>query len=549
MSRDLNHHDSMPEGEEIPPPGRKIAAVLRWAMLAVSVLAAAGTLSLSMGWIGSAARAEIRYHCPMHPTVVSDRPGDCPICGMDLVPIDEANADEHAHHDHGHGQANDYGVDIRAIAKQLGAKPGQWVCPMVEDGVVADEHGRCDKCGMALVQVPSDEVVAQEPAVYTCPMHPEVEQEGPGKCPTCGMHLVRRDPPGEGHPVQPPPGAGVPGLTEITIAPERLAKIGVRTAPVELGTLQGTVRTVGVVAADERKRAVVQTRFSGWIEELLVNETGARVKAGQPLVKIYSPEVYQAQIEYLNAVRWGEGLDAPAEERLRLLGVAGADLAALRKSGKAEPSMVLRAPSNGYVIQKGAVVGSYVSPGTVLFEVSDLSRVWVVADIYEQDIGQVKVGTKATFAASALPGDRFVGKVSFVYPVVDPSTRTMKVRLEIDNKEISLRPGMFGDVRLETPGRSGRIVSRDAVIETGDHVYTLVARGGGRFEPREVHILGRSGEHVLVEGVEAGEQVVTSAGFFIDSESRLRAALSGMGSAPAGHQHHAASADGEEGQP
>lgn len=546
-------HDDEPfmEGEEETPRGAHAAGIVRWLMLVVALLGAGYTLAMATGLVGSHAHASERYHCPMHPTVVSDGPGDCPICGMDLVPVG-SGGDEQAHAAHAHAHS-DEAEQIRDVAKQLGAKPGQYVCPMPQDGVVSDHPGECEKCGMDLVQVPPDEAakVATGPAIYSCPMHPEVEKEGPGKCPKCGMYLERKEdgaPLHEGHAAH---GAaaekkGVPGLVSVTIPSERLSRIGVRTAKVERGSLGGQVRTVGVVAADERKRNVVQTRYSGWIEELLVEETGALVKKGQPLARIYSPELFQAQVEYLNALQWGGDLVAPARQRLELLGIDKADLEAIRKAGKPQRALTLRSPASGHVLNKGAVAGASVSPETVLFEVADLSRIWVLADVYEQDVSRVKVGSTATFAASSMPGDRFTGKVTFVYPTVDPATRTMKVRLEIDNAEIALRPGMFGDIRLDAPGREGLLVPRDAVIESGDHVYTLVARGGGRFDPREVHIRGRSGDHLLVHGVDAGEEVVTGAGFFIDSESRLRAALSGMAgeSTPAGaHAGHGASHD------
>ena len=546
----------MADSMKYEPRGLRAASIARWLLLALSIIAAGWSLSMAFGLIGSEAHAATQYHCPMHPTVVADHPADCPICGMDLVPIGTAgDAGDHHHEDH----AWDSPEAIRQVAEELGAAPGQWVCPMVQCEHVADEPGTCPVCGMERMQVPEDAPRADAgPAIYECPMHPEVRKEGPGKCPKCGMYLERVEEggaPSDAHAHDPDDPAhedhdaaagapaavrkkGVPGLAPVTIPSERLARIGVRTAPVERGSLEGLVRTVGVVAASEGERHVVQTRFSGWIEELLVSETGTRVKKGQALARIYSPELYQAQTEYLNALRWGGDLVAPARQRLELLGIADADVAAIRKAGKPLRSLSIRAPASGHVLHKGAVGGSYVSPGTILFEVADLSRVWVLADVYEQDIARVKPGASASFAASSLPGDRFIGKVTFVYPTVDPGTRTMKVRLEIGNPDIALRPGMFGDVRLDLPGRRGLIVPRDAVIETGDHVYTLVARGGGRFEPREVHILGRAGDHVMVEGLESGESVVTSAAFFIDSESRLRAALSNMAGGSTGAHDH-----------
>lgn len=534
------------EGEEETPPGIRIASWVRWAMLAVAICAAGYTLSMAAGLVGGEARAEARYHCPMHPTVVADVPGDCPICGMDLVPIGEGSGEGDVAHVHGHGDVHDgdEAERIREVARKLGAGPGQYVCPMVEDGVVSDQPGECEKCGMRLVPVPPEpeERTFAGPALYTCPMHPEVEKEGPGKCPKCGMYLERKGAApqgGGGAPILAGEKRGVPGMAPVTIPLDRLAKIGVRTARAERGRLDGTVRTVGVVAADERKRSVVQTRFSGWIEQLLVEETGARVRKGQPLARIYSPELFQAQVEYVNALQWGGDLAMAARQRLELLGIDAADLQAIRKAGAPQRTLTIRSPADGHVLHKGAVAGSFVSPGTILFEVADLSKVWVLADVYEQDIPRVELGASASFAAASIPGDRFTGEVCFVYPTVDPATRTMKVRLEIPNPGIRLRPGMFGDVHLQLPGREGLVVPRDAVIETGEHVYALVARGGGRFEPREVHVYGRAGDHVLVHGLDEGEEVVTSAGFFIDSESRLRAALSGMAGDPPAEGHAA----------
>ncbi|HWV38212.1 MAG TPA: efflux RND transporter periplasmic adaptor subunit [Vulgatibacter sp.] len=531
------------ETGERAPPGTRIASMVRWGMLAAALLGAGWAVATFVADSGGHAHAEGRYHCPMHPTVVSDRPGSCPICGMDLVPIEEGA-------DHAHVEVAEDDASIRAAAEKLGAAPGQWICPMPEDGVVRDEPGRCETCGMSLVQVPGKRHQAEGPALYECPMHPEVVHEGPGKCPKCGMYLVRKEnpagdshahhhPPAEGEPAAPVEKRGVPGLGPVTIHADRLARIGVRTAVAERGRLESQVRTVGVVTPDERKRYVVQARFSGWIEELLVDETGARVKAGQPLARIYSPELHQAQVDYLQSRGVGPEMRQAAEQRLRLLGIAQSDIDALRKAGRAQRTMVLRAPGAGHVLRKDAVAGSYVSPGAALFEVADLSNVWVVADVFEQEIARVRVGANATFGAPSLPGDRFVGKVSFVYPTVEPSTRTMKVRLEIDNPEIALRPGMFGDVRLDVDAPPGIIVPRDAVIDGGEHVYALVSEGGGRFSPREVHVTGRAGDHVMVVGLDEGEEVVVSAGFFIDSESRLRAALGGLGDgqSAAAHAH------------
>lgn len=477
------------EGAEEPPPGVRIASTLRWIALGLSIALALGTTTLALGW-GPAASQQQAYHCPMHPTVVSDRQGECPICGMDLVPIGEGG-DAHADHGHAHHGHGDEDAEILAVARQLGAKPGQWVCPMPEDGVVSDEPGRCEICGMRLVQVPDPE----DPAL--------------------ALH------------------APVPGLTEVTIPSERLAKIGVRTARVEEKTLRERVRTVGVVAVDERRRALVQARFSGWVEELLVAEEGVWVEAGQPLARVYSPDLVQAQTDLIQAVRFSPNLRATARKRLEYLGIAPEDVRRVERTGKVQSSLTLRARKSGHVIAKGVTQGAYVSPGDVLFEIADLGQVWVVADVFEQDLPRVQAGATARFVPAVAEAEGHVGTIALLQPTVDPTTRTVKARLEVPNEAGRLRPGMFGDVQIAAEPRQGPVVPRDAVIDAGEHVYTLVARGGGRFVPREVRVLARDGEQVLVDGLAPGEEVVTSAGFFIDAESRLRAALNAMDAGPA----------------
>jgi Cu(I)/Ag(I) efflux system membrane fusion protein len=398
-------------------------------------------------------------------------------------------------------------------------------------------------------RAPGGETSAKVAKLYRCPMHPQIVQDHPGQCPICGMSLVLVTPT-----ISTPRTAGSPpGLVAVDIPVERVQKIGVRTAPVTRHSLVEDLRTVGVVEANERGMAQISARFSGWIEELLVAETGQRVKKGQPLATVYSPELLQAQQELLTALGWaagsqaealphhaqlasGEGLVADARHRLELLGISPQEIDAIAKAGKARRALPLRSPVDGHVVGKRAVAGMSVTAGVPLFEVADLSTVWVVADVFESDVKRVRVGQAARFEVAAYPGEAFTGKVQFVYPTFDQSSRTLRVRMEFRNRPgpggLRLRPGMYGNVALDLPKTTGLMVPNDALVDTGDHQYVFVVKGGGHFEPRPVKLGARGEEMVEVaSGLAEGEVVVTTANFLIDSESRLRAAIEGAGKA------------------
>lgn len=478
--------------EEQAPPGVRIASIARWVLLAAALLGVGFTSSMAFGWLDGIGQSAAAYHCPMHPTVVSDHPSDCPICGMDLVPIADggANVGAHAHHHHDHDEL----AATREAARALGAKPGQWICPMTECGVVREEPGRCEVCGMRLVQVPDD------------------LDELP------------------------------PGLAEVHVPPERLSRIGVGTTTVRHGRLQDEVRGTGTVAPEESARYVVQVRVSGWVESVLVDEPGIRVKAGQILARIASPELQQAQAEFVGALGWGEETAEAAASRLRLLGMAEQDIAALRRSKTVAKTVPLRAKKAGHVLRKEAVAGAYLEPGSPLFEIGNLDRIWVVTSVGETELGKIDVGSAAVFEPASGRGP-LEGEVARIYPSLDAATRTAQVRLLLPNPDLALLPGMHGVVRIDGEGKEGTLVSRDAVIEAGEHAYVILAKGGGLFAPKEVRILGRDSENLLVEGVSEGDEVVSSAGFFIDAESRLRAALQGMGAISGGAHSHGADHD------
>lgn len=418
---------------------------------------------------------------------------------------------------------------------------------------------------------------SSEEQLWTCPMHPAIVQDHPGECPICGMTLVPKAK-GNAGIAHPTTGgnraATVPGLSPVDLTPERVQLIGMKTAAVTREALGGELRTVGVVAPSERGLAQITTRFAGWIQKLLVAETGERVRRGQALATIYSPDVLRAEQEMLVAAGWntaaapdakpthadlhgGDGLAAGmvanARRRLELLGISSQEIDEVLRTGKAVEAIAIRSPAEGYVVGKNAVAGVAVQPGTVLFEVADLSQVWVTADVYEQDIARIHVGQPARLELAAYPGEAHTGKVRFIYPLLDANNRTLRVRLEFKNRTDRngprLRPGMYGAVYLDLPATAGLTVPAEAVVDTGETQYLFVAKGGGHFEPRLVKIGAHGKDRVeIASGVAEGETVVTTGNFLIDSESRLRAAIEGQTSgpgAPAGAAAPASTCDAE----
>jgi membrane fusion protein, copper/silver efflux system len=327
----------------------------------------------------------------------------------------------------------------------------------------------------------------------------------------------------------------------------------VRTAVVERRAIEGRLEVAGFVTPDETRLKRIQLRVAGWVQDLYLNRTGETVEIGQPLLAIYSPELYQSEQEYLietsahdstTVVPHGgagheAGAAASARTRLTLLGVPPEEMARLDQARVATPRLTLRSTVVGTVLERSVVKGQYVAADTPLFSIADLSRVWVMADLYELDFGKVKAGDRAVFTVDALPGRSREGSIEFVYPTVSAETRTLKVRLSLDNRDGALRPGMYGRVSIAGRGGQALVVPDEAVINTGAHQYVFLARTGGHFEPRMVWTGARDRDRVQVlKGLAEGDTVVASASFLIDSESRLKAAIAGMGSKPlTEHQH------------
>ncbi len=375
--------------------------------------------------------------------------------------------------------------------------------------------------------------------LWQCPMHPNIVADHPGECPICGMSLVKVA--ASSVPGHDGPAGDVPGLTSVTLGPERVQMIGVRTARVERGDVGAQLDLVGFVTPDESRLKRVHLRVAGWVRQLYANETGMRLAAGQPLLALYSPELFQSEQEYLvargaSAMPSMEGMDAPggesnaAAERLRLLGVPEEEIRRLDREGRASDRLVLRAPVSGTVLERGVVEGQYVGADTPLLTLADLTHVWVMADLYEMDVARVLAGDVAVLEVDALPGRTFPGRIEFVYPTVSNATRTLKARIALANPGGVLRPGMYGRVRVEGRGGRGLLVPDEAVVRAGEHTYVFLAHAGGRFEPRLVRTGTARGDRVqLLDGVAEGDTVVASASFLIDSESRLKAAIEGLG--------------------
>lgn len=380
--------------------------------------------------------------------------------------------------------------------------------------------------------------------VYYCPMHPSITSDRPGECPICGMSLERRIPGDAGRSAAQ---GNVPRLTTVHLTPERVQMIGVRTLIAAPGDIAPERELNGFVAPDEQRLARLQLRLSGWIEVLHDGRVGDFVTRGAPLITLNSPELLQNESEFLIALAAGDSnrhehdvrLLEAARSRLRVLGVPAEEIARLERMREPSGRLTLTAPVAGTVLERGVVAGQYVGPDTPLLTIADLSRVWVLVDLYERDLGFARVGSRARFTSDALPGRTLEGTIEFVYPTIDPDSRTTKARVLLDNRDRALRPGMYGTVRVRGTGARARVtLPSEAVVNTGSERYVFLARAGGHFEPRLVRVGREEGDSVeILSGIAPGDTVVASGTFLVDSESRLEAALGGMGAA-SGHESH-----------
>lgn len=417
--------------------------------------------------------AETQYTCGMHPMIIVDEPGMCPICGMDLTPMKAET--------------------LGGIASAGEQKVKYWQAPM-DPTYISDVPGK-SPMGMDLIPVYENEAT---------------------------------------------------GGAMITIDPTTVQNMGVRTAAVSRGDLSRTIRTVGLVSYEESKQYIVNAKIAGWVEKLYVAETGQHVAKGQKLLEIYSPELMSAQQELLLArdnyhslqqssfatiAESAERLLQSSRKRLQLWDVSDQQIARLEKTGEVRKTVVLYAPYDGIVTMKMVNEGMYVKPGMTLFNLADLSRVWVLADLYEYQLPWVKVGQQARVTLPYVKDREFTAHINYLYPYVEAKTRTVKARIAFDNPALELRPDMYVTVHLQGEQVQGvLLIPQQAVLYSGEKQTVFVAQQGGRFEPRLVKT-GLQGENGMVEvlqGLFEGEHVVTSSQFMLDSESKLREAIQKM---------------------
>ena len=389
-------------------------------------------------------------------------------------------------------------------------------------------------------------------ALFQCPMHPTYVSDKPGDCPICGMRLV---------PVEatPAPANGAPatmaspGLATVQTTGEGRRLAGVQTVEARRERIERTIRAVGTVMADETRVRHVHTKIAGWVDKLYVDFTGQQVRKGMPVLTIYSQELLASQEEYLRAReasrqfqgsslpevrKGGDDLVQAARRRLELFDVPKGFIQRLERTGKPQRDVPVLAPSSGVVTAKQVFEGQQVGPDMDLFTVTDLSHVWIEADLHENEASQVRVGDEAVLTLAYDAAVRLTGRVKYVFPYLDPETRTLKVRFDFPNADGALKPAMYASVELALQAAEGVVVPDSAVMDTGLRQVVFVAGANGAFEPRDVKVgIRGDGRAQISDGLKEGERVAVAANFLLDSESRLRAALpAGAGPGGEGHQ-------------
>lgn len=391
--------------------------------------------------------------------------------------------------------------------------------------------------GMNMGQ-PASEKGEKKVLYWQDPMHPAYKSDKPGKAPDCGMDLV---------PIYEGESAAAKNLPEgaFNITPNKQQLIGVQYGNVAYEPVSKTLRTVGRLMYDETKITRIHTKIEGWIDKVFVDFTGKLVQKDQPLITLYSPQLVSTQQEFIIAKKAKEYLgDNPikeisssalslydsSRERLRLWDISEEQIKEIEERGTPTKNLTLYAPYDGFVLARNAYPKQRVTPETELYSIADLSTVWVLADVYEFEAPQIRLGQTATMTLAYYPGRSFKGKVTYIYPQLDNTTRTLKVRVEFPNPDFTLKPDMYANVELKIDYGKQIIVPQEAVLDSGSEQLVFIAHDGGYFEPRKVQLGAKLDNKVVVlAGLKKGERVVTSANFLVDSESKLKSAAGGMG--------------------
>jgi Cu(I)/Ag(I) efflux system membrane fusion protein len=488
--------------------------------------------ALPLGKAKEAKRA-LCWVSPQNPGYIKEAPGKDPE-GHELVPVYATPAGE-----------KPGGPAVAPSAAERKIK--YWVSSM-DPKYMRDKPGK-DSMGMDLVPVyeeaaPAPGAAAPAPGAakerkikyWVSPMDPGYIRDKPGKAP-CGMDMV---------PVyEEEGGPAAPGA--IAVSPTTIQSMGVRTAKIEVRPLTHDTWAVGLVTFNERNLAVVNTKVTGWVDRLYINATGDPVRKGQALLSIYSPDLVSSQDEYLLALRNLKSLEkSPYPEmvagarrlveasrrRLEYFDVSAGQIEALKNTGQVKKHLVLASPAKGIVTKRMVTQGQMVQAGMPLLEVADLSTVWVDADIYQYELPWIKVGQKVEMSLQYLPGATFAGRIDYIYPYLKEASRTARVRLRFPNPQLRLKPEMFAQVQIKSPvTKEAVVVPTEAVLDTGLKQHVFIALGGGKFEPREVKlgVYGNDNQYrQVLSGLKGGEEVVTSAQFLLDSESRFREAVQMM---------------------
>lgn len=368
---------------------------------------------------------------------------------------------------------------------------------------------------------------AEEP-LYVCPMHPQITAHDHGKCPICGMDLV----------LQAQHNHAESAVPSVTVSASTAQNMGIRTAKVATQALSRTTNTVGNVSYNEDALQHVHARSKGWVEVLNARAAGDRVKKGEVLLEYYSPDIFDAQNELLIAKRTAhlmsetgqKSLFASAENKLRLLDVPESTISKLRNSNEPLRRIPILAPQDGVITAIGIREGMYISPETELYTITNLDSVWVLVDVFDQQMDAVKVGSRAEIRTDALPGHTWEGKVDYLYPDLVGQTRTLKARIQFPMQDAALKPNMFVDVRIDNATRKALAIPQEAIIPTADGARIVKVGSDGAYVPVDIKTGLKSGDYVeVLDGLKAGDEIVVSGQFLLDSESNLQASFRRLG--------------------